>query len=134
MAKKQKTISKLRQQLDRVFNAYIRSRDLVDGNFTCISCGIVKGKDQMNAGHFWAAGKYTAVRWDEDNVHGQCVSCNCFLHGNLYEYGKRLKAIIGQTRFLVLEKAAYSTFKLDRQWLEERIVYYKDKLNNSPKN
>ena len=128
MPKRSKIVSlaRLKKKLDEVFKAYIRKRDLRhDGTFVCVSCYQTKTKDQMHAGHFWAAGKYTAVRWDEMNVWGQCAHCNTFLHGNLYNYSKSLKLKLGQG-FDLLEERAHQPMKLDRQWLEEKIKHYQN--------
>lgn len=72
-----------------VFNKFIRERD---GN-VCISCG--NTTRQMHAGHYRPAGVNLALRFDENNVHSQCVQCNTFLSGNLVEYRKNLIKKIG---------------------------------------
>ena len=132
--RKKKTIAKLKKELDKVFNAFIRKRDSEDDVFLCISCGFQQTEDsvsveykpvsQMHAGHFYA-GTFTATRWDERNVNGQCVGCNTFKHGNLLEYRKGMLAKYGQKVLDELEELHNKPFKLDRQWLEERIVHYK---------
>ena len=62
------------------FNKYIRQRDK-----RCISCNA----PTENAGHYFSAGNHASLRFDERNVHGQCIRCNKWLHGNLIEYRKR---------------------------------------------
>lgn len=124
------SISKLKKKLDVVFNAYIRQRDLLphwDGGFKCISCGKIKEKNYMHAGHFYA-GTFTATRWDERNVNGQCAGCNTFKHGNLLEYRKGMIAKYGQEVVDELERLHNQPVKLDRQWLEEKIEHYKNLL------
>ena len=59
------------------FNKAIKVRDSKDGRFRCISCWEVKPLSQFNAGHFLSAGSNPALRYHWDNVHGECVSCNC---------------------------------------------------------
>ena len=132
MAKKQKTksIASLKKTLDKVFNAFIRRRDSRGGFFECISCGQTKSVDQMDAGHFYAK-TFTALRWDEGNVWGQCQKCNRFLHGNLLEYRKGLVAKFSEDFVRKLDLAKHHPAKLDRMSLEYQISYYKDKLNNS---
>lgn len=135
MPKKQKSLSKLKKDLDRVFNAYIRKRDSEDGFFLCISCGFIETKDsvsvhykpvsQMHAGHFYA-GTFTRTRWDERNVNGQCAGCNTFKHGNLLEYRKGILAKYGQEVLDELETLHNQPFKLDRFWLESQITKYKN--------
>lgn len=111
---------KLAQQ---VFNKYIRLRDKDKG---CISCG--KALDgRVNASHFWNANNHWAVRFNEDNVHNSCITCNQYLSGNLLEYRTRLIEKIGQDRYDALEVEAKSTRKYTIEELKEIIKIYKDK-------
>jgi hypothetical protein len=72
--------------LQKVFNTFIRMRDK-DKN--CISCDR-KLIGKFDAGHFFSVGSYPSVRFDLTNIHGQCVHCNQFLHGNVHEYRKNI--------------------------------------------
>ena len=105
------------------FHAFIRKRD--QGK-PCISCGAYT---TLQAGHFYSAGNYPALRFDEDNVHGQCKRCNYFLSGNLTEYEKNLRERIGNERVeaLHLKAAQYKRqgFKWNRFYLLEVIDKYK---------
>ena len=131
MAKKQKTIASLKKQLDKVFNAFIRDRDYMGrGGCHCISCDAWVKVGDGHASHFYAA-TFTRTRWDERNVNVSCIRCNVFLHGNLIGYCRGMRGKYGQAVMDELEELHNQPFKLDRQWLEERIKYYKDKLNNS---
>ena len=107
------------------FNAYIRKRD---ERLPCISCG--SGQPEQ-AGHFYSAGHYTALRFNEDNTHGQCVRCNYFLSGNLNNYRIRLEKKIGIDRLIQLDELAAiskrSLKKWDRFELIEVIENYKAK-------
>ena len=126
--KKQKTLAQLKKDMDKAFNAFIRSRDSKDGYFTCISSGKTLPVSQMNAGHFYSAGHHSAVRWDEDNVHGQSIHDNCFLHGNLLEYRKNLLLKIGEKRLQRLEIRRHNVVKYDRGTLEILIKRYKSMI------
>ena len=120
------SLSKLKKNLDVVFNAYIRQRDYFWGaGFVCISCGQHKPKEQMHAGHFYA-GTFTATRWDERNVNGQCAGCNTFKHGNLLEYRNGMIRKYGQGVVDELERLHNQPFKLDGKWLEEKIKHYQN--------
>ena len=80
-------------------NTYIRARD--QGK-PCISCGShFAGK--FDAGHFRAVGSHPELRFDEENIHGQCVACNQHQSGNLIEYRKGLLDRIGEDRLARLE-------------------------------
>ena len=123
-----KSLSKLKKDLDKVFNHFIRFRDQSNGMFRCISCNENKSTRLMHAGHFHSAGHNEAVRWDEDNVHGQCVKCNTFLHGNLLEYQKGLIEKIGNKRFKVLELRRFNKSKMMPFELSLLIQQYKQKI------
>ena len=124
MKAKSKTLAQLKKDLTKVFNAYIRKRDSDGEFFTCISCGLYKPLSQMNAGHFYAS-TYSATRFDEDNVNGQCIACNNFKHGNLLEYRKGLLAKIGEKRVQRLEIRKHNETRYDRGTLEILIKKYK---------
>lgn len=108
------------------FNKYIRLRDKDKG---CISCGVpLVGK--YDAGHFYSAGGHYAVRFNPDNVHGQCVACNQHKHGNLLAYRKGLIERIGQTAYAWLEDYATDTRKFTVAELMEINELYKAKIKN----
>jgi len=117
-----KTLSQLKALATANFNRFIRERDKDCG---CISCG---GKVKQ-AGHFYSAGQYPELRYNEDNVHGQCVHCNYFLSGNLNEYRKRLEEKVGKERLEKLDfEADYyrrNGYKWNRFFLIEIIEKYK---------
>ena len=105
-----------------VFNKYINLRDK---GLPCVSCGKpIKGR--VNASHFWNANNHHNVRFDEDNVHSSCITCNQFLSGNLLEYRTRLCSKIGQKRFDELEAKRHVTKKWTKDELKEIIKKYKD--------
>lgn len=121
--RKPKSIAKLKKELDKVFNAFIRYRDFGMG---CLACGeSIKGGG--HASHFYAS-TFTAVRWDERNVNLCCVKCNVFLHGNLLDYRKGMIQKYGHDVLEDLEAKKNQVFKLEREWLIERIEHYKHLL------
>lgn len=124
--KKQKSLAKLKQECQVVFNTYIRKRD--EGQ-PCISCGRPK---ELQAGHYWAVKISDALRFDEDNVHGECSGCNCFDPCHLISYTENLKAKIGDARYKELKQRAEDYKKHGYKWsrseIEEKIKYYKQKI------
>lgn len=112
---------KLAQQ---VFNKYIRERDK---DKPCISCGKAPGS-KRDAGHFFNANNHWAVRFDENNVHSQCVECNQHKHGNLIEYGVKLEQLIGPDEFAILRDEAYKLRKYTKDELKGIIETYKRKI------
>jgi hypothetical protein len=112
------------------FNAYIRFRDKEKG---CISCGKpLVGK--FDAGHLYNANNHHAIRFNPDNVHGQCVECNQWKHGNLLEYRKGLINRIGETAYAWLEDYAHDTRKFTIEELKEITYIYKKKLKDEKSN
>lgn len=124
---KGKTQPQLLKIATKWFNQYIRQRDSDGDYFQCISCQEWKSVSQMNAGHFMSAGHHTVVRFDENNVHGQCIKCNCHLHGNLISYQDNLVKKIGQEELDRIKTICRQTGKLDNLWLIGIIETYKAK-------
>ena len=96
---------------ERHVNMFIRIRD--EGK-PCVSCGKFK---VLQAGHFYSAGHYSSLRFNADNIHGQCIRCNMHLSGNLNEYRKRIESRIGKEGLERLDMLAdhYKRgFKYDR--------------------
>lgn len=96
---KRKT-SALKKQAIRTFNAWIRKRD--EGQ-PCIACGRYV---TLQAGHFKSAGRANHIRFNEDNVHGQCVKCNYFEQQSDTLYRKNLIEKIGIERVEKLDRLA----------------------------
>ena len=121
---KLKTYSDHVKELQVIVNKYVRLRDKDKG---CISCGTpLLGK--YDAGHYYSAGGNPSVRFDTNNIHGQCVYCNQFLHANLIEYTKRLPLRIGELEFHLLEVRRNLPTKYSIPELIEMKVIYKDKI------
>jgi hypothetical protein len=117
-----KTTQDWLKEAQTIFNQYINLRDK---ELPCVSCGKpIKGR--VNASHFWNANNHHNVRFDEDNVHSSCITCNQFLSGNLLEYRTRLCSKIGQKRFDELEAKRHVTKKWTKDELKEIIKKYKD--------
>lgn len=133
-ALKTKSISTLKGDLQKIFNTYIRLRDTKTSNgkqyFVCISCGEPKGLDQMNAGHYWPVGGHEAVRYDEDNVHGQCIYCNNFAAGGkvTMNYAGRLLKKIGKEKFEALANRRMNRSKMMAFEVNLLIDEYKEKV------
>ena len=123
---KKVTLPKLKAKAQLVFNAFIRERDK---DQPCISCGQFK---TLQAGHYYPVQGYDGLRFNEDNVHGECAGCNCFDESHLIPYGHNLEERIGIRRYADLMLAAsdykHDGYKFSRSELIEKITYYKGKL------
>lgn len=121
---KLKTHSDWLQELQKVVNTYIRKRD---EKKQCISCkNFLSGK--FDAGHFYSVGSYPNLRFNEDNIHGQCVRCNRDLHGNLTEYRPRLIERIGEERMQALDEIRHEVFKPSIPEIIFQIADYKARV------
>jgi len=120
---KEISLPNLLKKAQKVFNAYIRRRD---ADKPCITCP----KYQIeHASHFYAAGQYSALRFNDNNVHGSCLRCNYFKHGSGNLYRKNLINRIGEEKVLLLDSIAtrHRVKKWSRCELELIINEYKNK-------
>lgn len=81
----------------------------------------------MNAGHYYPTTK-SYTRFNENNVHGQCVRCNHYLSANLTEYRKHLITKIGIDEVYKLDVQKNLTKRWDKLELIALIITYKEKL------
>lgn len=116
-------------ELQTIFNKFIRTRDK---SRVCISCQkpLITNprawKPQYDAGHFYNVNGYPNLRFNEDNVHGQCVRCNRDLHSNNTEYSIHLPVRIGVDRFMHLTSIRHNTpLKLSIPEIKELKVHYR---------
>ena len=87
LKEKLKTLSDLEAEAKKSFQRYVRLRDK---DLPCISCGNQNTNDWAG-GHYFSAGMYSGLMFDERNCHKQCnTHCNKYLSGNLLEYRKGL--------------------------------------------
>jgi hypothetical protein len=98
--KKLRTRSEVMRIAQTAFNRFIRQRDLHD---PCISCGR-HHKGQYHAGHLYTTKARPDLRFNEDNCHKQCSSCNNYLSGNVQAYRVNLTEKIGKERVEALER------------------------------
>ena len=131
---KKKTLSKLKQDLQVIFNKYIRLRD---SDKPCVSCGKY---NKLQAGHYFAVKNYDAFRFDERNVHGECAGCNCFDESHLIGYTNNIKNRLSEEDLeslhneVQLYKQNRLAYKWDRPTILELIEVYKEKVLQLEKN
>lgn len=108
----------------KVFNTYIRLRDK---GKNCISCDKPL-QNKYDAGHFFSVGAYPNLRFNENNVFGQCVHCNRDKHGNVKEYDLRLQNVISSKEYQNLLKQRNEPLKLSIDEVKDLIKYYREKI------
>jgi hypothetical protein len=115
-----------------VFSKYIRQRNADEsGMVSCISCGTVKHWKEIDAGHYIAKSLSLALRFDERNVHPQCVACNKWRHGNPSQYALALIRRYGENILEELDRDRRSGegFKIYESGYRELFEKYKAKIN-----
>lgn len=123
-ARKKKTLTKWKKELDQVFSRYIRARD--DGQ--CFTCPDKRDWKKQQNGHF-VPRQYLAVRFDERNCNCQCYACNMLYGGQAATYAVRLAEKYGLKTVQELESKRWVTTKLDEFWYMEKIDHYKRELD-----
>lgn len=127
-------LRKLLAAAQEAFNPYIRERD---EDLPCISCGETNpdmtAGGQWDAGHFLSRGSHPELRFDEDNCHKQCKSCNGgggkFKHHERtvsQNYRVNLIERIGLERVERLE-STHDPIKWERDVLRQIKVVYRAK-------
>ena len=133
-----KTRSDWMKDAEKSFNKFIRLRDESEG---CISCGTLSPKiarygkaGAWDAGHYRTKGACPELRFEELNVHKQCIHCNHHKSGNIVEYRIRIVEKIGAEKLAWLEgphdpknytiedlKNITATYKVKARELERRL-------------
>lgn len=102
--KQYKKKKKRKNKLDKtqtIVNEYIRRRDAnpVGG---CISCGcrVRYGESMYSAGHYYTRGARSDLRFNENNIHGQCNKCNVYGDAEtMVKFKENVIKKIGQIEF-----------------------------------
>jgi len=124
MARKPKTLSKYKKELDAVFSRYIRYRD----KGQCFTCPKKDEPKRMQNGHF-VPRQYLSVRFDERNCNCQCYACNMLYGGQGATYAIRLADKYGQEVVEELEQQRWVSLKLDIGWYQQQIEHYKQEVD-----
>jgi len=102
-----------------IVHKYIRERDK---GKNCISCNC-QYDSTFDAGHFYPSGKFTSLKFNLDNIHGQCQKCNRYNEGEFEKYSINLPNRIGLERYDNLVKLAENSLKITKKWQREELKY-----------
>ena len=111
------------KKLDSALSKFIRQRNAVDGYVKCVTCGTRKHWKEVDAGHFVSRRHY-ATRWNPQNVHAQCKSCNGFHAGQNYLMGKYIDKTYGIGTADELITMSRQIKKFTDQDLKDLIEHY----------
>lgn len=129
----QKKSNHLKYILDKLFHLFIRLRDgRKDGTFQCISCGRILPFERSDCGYYIKE-RHSATRYNEDNCHAQCRTCNFFKAGNTEEYRKALIRKYGEAKVCDLERMKNDFSKMSDADYQEKIEYYEVKVEELKK-
>ena len=126
--KKLPSISSLEKKLDIVFQTWVR-RSAADegGTLECYTCRKPVFWKEADAGHF-VPGRRNAVLLNPEVVRPQCKMCNIWNRGAYHAYTLRMVDELGREKVDELLALQHQTLKFTRSDLEEKIAYYKQKL------
>lgn len=127
--KYEKSLPNALKQTQKVFNEYIRKRDKYK---PCISSGML-WKSDFDAGHLFSVKQYSALRFHEDNVHGQSIGDNRFKEGNFEDYLINVEKRIGKEKLDELVKLAAASKRTVKKWTLEELKEIRDKYNQKIK-
>jgi hypothetical protein len=124
-----KDITKLKKKADTWFSKYVRYRDgqVKDGEWVanCITCGTEKPIKLLQAGHF-VSRNCNPLRYEDMNVHAQCVGCNMFKQGEQYAHAREIDELYGSGTAETLHNQRHQTKKWTSAELEQIITDAKE--------
>lgn len=112
-----------------VVHAYVRERDK---GKNCISCGC-QWNDFFQAGHHYKSETYTTLKFNLDNIHGQCQQCNLRKDGNFDEYALNLPYRIGIKRYNDLQSLASIDKQFSKVWNLENLKEIRENIKKLKK-
>lgn len=74
----------LKETAQKEINKYGRLRDEKENGVRCCTCSNPIGK--ADGGHFLPTSSYSAIRYNTNQIHQQCVNCNRHNGGRYKEY------------------------------------------------
>ena len=129
MARGVKNLKWWKKKADTVFSRYIRLKNSVDGMCTCVTCGTKKPIKQMQNGHFIER-HWLRYRYDEQNCHPQCPSCNVFHHGNYTEYAEFMIKEYGCDVIEEMNRNKHELIKLKVSDYESMVEIWQEEIKD----
>lgn len=127
--KKLKSLPSLQRKLWKLCSEYIRRKDADEMEYVrCFTCGKSDHWKRLQCGHYIPSSVSLYLRYDEMNLKPQCVRCNMWLSSNATQYAIGLEKLYGPGILQKLEEEKHKITKFTRQDYEDKIAYYKAKL------
>ena len=121
-----KSIANLIQELQTVFNLYIRTRD---AGLPCISCDNPYPSD---CGHLFKKSIRPAMRFNPMAAGLQCRECNSMHDGNYENFCLGIAKRYGKEYLETVIQTANNSRKVSEKWsrsdLLEQIIFYKGEI------
>lgn len=108
----------------QVVHTFVKLRDR---NRACISCSRL-WDETFQAGHYYKAELYSSLKFNLDNIHGQCPKCNGYKEGNLNDYALNLPRRIGKQEFKELNRLAIQSKIVPFSWDAEVLKEIRKKV------
>jgi len=124
---------KLKAKAWKACSDYIRYRECLETTGdpdlgVCCSCGRVKVKKELDAGHY-IQGRKDNVLFVDELIHIQCQYCNRRLGGNYLEYRKYMVKRYGEKKVERFEDIKWIKSSLSIFDLKALLQDYKEKLS-----
>lgn len=120
--KETKGIATALKNTKKVVHEMVRLRD---NGKPCISCSC-QWNSNFQAGHCYPT-RYRSIRFNFNNINGQCVGCNIGNDGNETQYLIQLPKRIGIKDFKKLKKLAELDAKFNKHWTIFELKEIRDK-------
>ncbi len=108
---------------------YVRLRDK---GKNCISCN-TQWNQNFQCGHHYKSETFITLRFNLDNLAGQCKRCNLFLEGNFDNYALNLPNRIGIDRYNELVRLASIDKQFDKVWNLENLKEIREEVKKLKK-
>ena len=113
----------------KAFSQYIRMKAADHTGYAqCVTCGVNKPWQEMDAGHFIPKSRGSAIYLVEENVHVQCKGCNMCEGGKFEWYYPYMVEMYGEEGIEELRQLSRTTKHFTVQELLEIEAEYKKKV------
>ena len=131
---KTKSVKSLKKKLDSLYSTYRRMSEADHQGFVrCFTCGKkLKWKQEAQLGHYISR-NYSATRYLDKNCEIQDVSCNIFKSGAKDIFALNLVKKHGEGILQELNDLKNTIKNFAPYELEEKIAFYKDKIEELKK-